>query len=138
MTTSWPRHGSGQRLDVLDITAYNAESRIAQVLLIVPFTTGGEVVVQGHGRHRVIGQQTVGKVAADEPGAADNEVTFGITHFEVSALSCCRPADSERIQAELVGETSDVAGTEAGANKYGPEILHIVIGLVVVHLILRA
>src|SRR5258706_14652550 len=47
-------------------------------------------------------------------------------------------AHSERVEAELVAETADVAGHEASLHEQRPQISRVVIHLVVVHLIGRA
>src|SRR5208337_5613229 len=76
-------HGSGQRLNVLHVPAHHAEPRISQVLRIVPLPAGGEVVIQSHRGDGAVRQQLVGKVAADEPSAADDEVACRV-HFAIS------------------------------------------------------
>src|SRR4029077_8716098 len=44
------------------------------------------------------------------------------------------PADREGIEADLVREAADVAGLEARSYEQRPEVAHVVVHLVVVHL----
>jgi hypothetical protein len=69
-------HGCREETDVLNIAAYYAESRIAAMSFVVPFPAGGEIVIQSHRRHGRIDQQPIGKVAANESGAAYEKIPF--------------------------------------------------------------
>ena len=51
-----------------------------------------------------------------------------------ATLGARRATDGEGVESELVGETADAARAEPGRDQQRPEILHVVVHLVIVHL----
>ena len=73
MTVSWPSIAARSALDVADLALDRGEAGIVVVGGVVPAPARRVVVVEGDRGDVGVGQQAVGEVAADEPGAADDE-----------------------------------------------------------------
>ena len=63
---------------VAGVGAHHFQARVVLVVVVMPLEAGGEIIVQGYRLLRRIGQQAVGEVAADEPGAADDQDPAGL------------------------------------------------------------
>src|SRR5262249_1449432 len=71
-----PGHCFLERREIVDVAGDDLQAPVAEMLLVVPRLAGGEVVVDRDAADVVGSQQPVDEVAADEAGAADDEVMF--------------------------------------------------------------
>jgi hypothetical protein len=60
--------------DILSFAAYDGEPGVVQVMFVMPFPSGREIVVNSHSAARRSGQQRVGEVTSNEAGATDDEI----------------------------------------------------------------
>src|SRR5688572_3332993 len=61
---------------ILNVAGDDRESAVAEMTGVVPFPAGGEVVVDGHLRNRLVSEKPVDEMTPDEPGATDDEPTI--------------------------------------------------------------
>ena len=67
------RHRLAEAIEIVRIRPHNLQARVVDVIGVVPLLPGREVVIESQLPRPLIGQQRVGEVTADEPGAADDD-----------------------------------------------------------------
>ena len=116
-------HGAFERGQILHIAANHAQPAILLMMRVMPLAAAREVVVERDSFDAFVAQQPVGKVAADESGAAGDEKTLASSSrvssdglpFGGGALQQ-RMADQQMPEhrAQTFGVRCDAIGSERG------------------------
>jgi hypothetical protein len=64
-------HRGREPLQVADFASHNAQALVAGMALIVPFSSGGEIVVERHGGDCRISEQNIREMAPDKSSTSN-------------------------------------------------------------------
>ena len=117
-------HRPGQRAEVFHVARDQAEPGVVTVRRQVPLPARAEVVEDRHLRHRLIGQQAVDQVAADETGSSHHEVPRRRGHrpdpVNVSHRAPARLRQGcETSRCQRTAHTASVCGVTRSGNRGG-------------------
>src|SRR5687768_7883433 len=69
-----PLHSAAQVRNVLNLAADRGKARVLGMVLVVPLSSGREIVEDGHAVALLHCKKCVGEVTSDESGATNNKI----------------------------------------------------------------
>ena len=84
-------HCCGQGIGVFHVAPDNPEPCVAEMLLVMPFPSRREVVVNRYSGGCGIGEKTIRKMPSDKACAADDEIALRVCHFLMQLANVFNP-----------------------------------------------
>src|SRR3990167_2735207 len=100
-------------IEIFDVGAHRLEAGVALMMFMMPFSTGRIIIVNCQRLDLGIGEQAVGEMAADKPGAAHNEIAGEFYRFEILRAAGPMTTKNKTGRKKMIIGTVSFAGREA-------------------------